>query len=285
MLLVYAEAFFMLNIDNEHHFWSDDSELNLFANNYTTTIKKSNMKKIILVLVLISVSVLNINAQTFCSDSEHKIFNKIYNDYIYLYKNVNVYIQNNNVQEIVIYSGSKVLKIFTFGEVSNDKKLKALVFFTTDSTDQVVTRVRLKNINKQYKVVDISNNDLKMINDSRVVNFSKDHVQFMCNNNKVSHDQNGFTFQQRIKKFEIDHYGTFRENCSQDNNFIIHTTDVKRVTSIIKSYFIFRFKSVHWKTLMDVEIIKYETFYLHKHYTIYSMTIMLDGELKQLALK
>lgn len=238
------------------------------------------MKNLILTIAVVLVSVLSVNAQ-FTNETDKAEFNKTYNNYVYIFKNTYNYLKANNIKQLDVYVGSKKIKTFTYTkQVSHvDFYFKRFFYYIVDSTDQEITKVRMVNSDNTVKIVNIVNNKIKFVNDTKLEKYCASQVTHMLDIGHATHDQNGMTMTERIDKAGLDFWGEFTEICSKDFNFTTPKTNVEKTTQILENYYSFRAKTLHWSAVVDIKYNKCSTYFVENGNKMYSISVLLEGAL------
>ena len=247
--------------------------------------KKLNTSFAIFIAIFASVlmSITNVSATTpiITPNTEESLvrFNKEFNEYSYIFKNVYHYAKENRIKRLSIYSGSTKLKTFTFSGTSTnvDDYFTPFFFYLRDSTKARINKVVISTTRNSVKVIDVRNNTIEYLNVASIKTYTQNHVEYMVSTNHVQHNQGDLTMRGRLDKFGIDFYGEFGENCSKAGSYYEVKTNRDRVFKIMKSYYTFRHRTEHWNAIVEKGVNKYFTYYVQKDDYLYSVTSFLNG--------
>jgi len=239
------------------------------------------MKKIKLLIIFFSLFIITTiyaKPETF---QKHFIdYNKEYNDFVYLYRTMWSYLEFNALDKAIVYTEKETFHIdFANTGVYRDYFFRKIFYYTTDSTMYKTIKISLININGEKYNISINNNNIKYHNDNRLNVFAIKHLNYLYNINDIKHEQYNKNMSDRIRDVGINFDGTFAENISRRRSYILPKTKTQRIQEAIRSYFVYRNKTLHWKNLIDIEYNYYTTYFLQEKGVLYSLTVMTTDEL------
>lgn len=219
----------------------------------------------------------------FKNEADKIEFNRVYNNYVYIYKNTYNHLKDNDIKKMDIYAGGKIVKTFVYDKQVRhvDYYFKRFFYFTVnDSIEREITKVRMVNSDNSITTISVANNNMKFANDSKLEKYCIDQVNFMLSYGHATHDQNGMDMGERIDKAGLDFWGDFTEICSKDFNTIFPKNNFQKTTQILENYYFFRNKTEHWSAVVDPISKKCSTYYFQDgNGRMYAISVLLEGDL------
>lgn len=176
--------------------------------------------------------------------NEQITYNREYNNILYLCKESWKALKGGNVSSIKIYNrDGETVKSFTFKTIKSqrvpymDKIISSLY-----NLDEDIIRIKIDS-----KIIDISNNNLKIDYNYSVFNCINDHAEYCKNQFDVTHEQGITSYEDRLVNYNIRAIGAVAENCAKTYGMGTIRMDIRRV---IKVFYLNKYISKHWDQFM-----------------------------------